>query len=117
MKQKIDKLSNYISWNIPISETNILMSYSGVLHKVYRAYGIDISAMSIQEKESISDQVNNAFSRIDKGWSVWVEDVKTNFSYEVASNFKSDVHRILEQDRIADMTGKHYKNSLYITFV
>ena len=118
MKQKIDKLSNYISWNIPIPETNILMSYSGVLHKVYRAYGIDISAMSIHEKESISGQINNAFSRIDNGWSVWVEDVKTSFSYDVAADdFKSDVHRILEQDRIADMTGKHYKNSLYITFV
>ena len=46
MKQKIDKLSNYISWNIPISDTSILMSYSGSLHKVYRAQGIDISAMS-----------------------------------------------------------------------
>jgi hypothetical protein len=58
------------------------------------------------------------FLRIDNGWSVWVEDVKTSFSYDAASDdFKSDVHRILEQDRIADMTGKHYKNSLYITFV
>ncbi|KPA16222.1 hypothetical protein MHK_003570, partial [Candidatus Magnetomorum sp. HK-1] len=54
---KTDKLSNYIPWNIPIPETNILMSYSGVLHKVYRAYGIDISAMSVYEKDAISSQV------------------------------------------------------------
>jgi len=118
MKQRIDKLSNYISWNIPVPETKILMSYSGVLHKVYRAYGIDISALSIYEKESISDQVNNAFSRIDNGWSIWIEDVKNSFSCELDSDaFRSDVHQILEQDRIEDMTGKHYKNTLYITFV
>jgi len=117
MKQRIDNLSNYISWNIPVPETKILMSYSGVLHKVYRAYGIDISAMSIHEKESISDQVNNAFSRIDKGWSIWLDEVKTRFHYKGDSFFKTHTHHLLEQDRIEDMTGKYYKRTLYITFV
>ena len=114
---KTDKLSNYIPWNIPIPEKNMLMSYSGVLHKVYRAYGIDISALSTHEKNAISSQVNNAFSKIGKGWSIWVDEVKTRFHYRGDSCFKTHMHQLLEQDRMHDQTDKYYKSQLYITFV
>ena len=54
---------------------------------------------------------------MQQNWSVWIDDVKMAFDYKTAKGFKTETHRILEQDRMADMAGKHYMNTLYITFV
>ncbi|KPA14727.1 conjugal transfer protein TrbE, partial [Candidatus Magnetomorum sp. HK-1] len=59
----------------------------------------------------------NAFSKIEKGWSLWVDEVKTHFHYKGDSCFKTHTHKLLEQDRMRNKTDNYYKSQLYITFV
>ena len=119
-KERLDKVSNYIPWNIPIQHSSILMSYTGALHKVYRVISlIDLTRVSVDEKVSISKQINDVFSMMENKWSIWIEDKKQLVdAYPLMEEDKvSKALKMLDDDRRQDISGIHYKNTLYMTFV
>ena len=112
-----NKLSTYLPWLLFVDE-GIILNNNGTLQKTIEYRGFDLDREEYNDLITKTSQLNNIFKRIDGGWTISIDCVRSKSKKYIKSNFPDKAGQMVENNREKYFnSGHHYESTYYITFI
>lgn len=112
-----NKLSTYLPWLLFVDE-GIILNNNGTLQKTIEYRGFDLDREEYNDLITKTSQLNNIFKRIDGGWTISIDCIRSKSKKYIKSNFPDKAGQMVENNREKYFnSGHHYESTYYITFI
>ncbi|MFR8991726.1 MAG: ATPase [Fusobacterium sp.] len=111
------RLSNYLPWLLFCDE-GIVLNQNGTLQKTIEFRGLDLDREEYSSIQAKMSQLNNIFKRIDGGWTISIDCIRSKSKKYIKSPFPDKAGNLIENQREKYFnSGNHYESIYYMTFI
>lgn len=117
-KEKGPSVTDCLPWAMIVAP-GVIEQKSGLLQKTVEFRGPDLASSTRSGLVAIVARINNAFRRLDEGWSIFVE-AQRNFSNEYPKSVWPDfISEALDEERrrAFEKEGSHFDSRYFLTVV
>ena len=88
------------------------------LYKNNRFRGLDLDREEYSSIQAKMSQLNNIFKRIDGGWTISIDCIRSKSKKYIKSPFPDKAGNLIENQREKYFnSGNHYESIYYMTFI
>ncbi|HTT79757.1 MAG TPA: transporter [Stellaceae bacterium] len=117
-KSKVPGLNDLLNWAALIDD-GVVQAKDGSLLAAWFYRGPDIASSTDNERNSLTERINRALSRLRGGWSLWVNAARIDaaaYPPASASDFPDSISRLVDEERreAFEREGGHYESEYSI---
>ncbi|OWZ92282.1 conjugal transfer protein TrbE [Sinorhizobium sp. LM21] len=117
-RRSASRLADYLPW-VALVAPGIVLNKDGSFQRTARFRGPDLDSAVAAELVAVAGRINNAFRRLDSGWSIFVEAQRHEAATYPDSTFPDPASGLIDAERKADFeeAGAHFVSGYFLTFL
>jgi len=117
-RRAASRLADFLPWAALVG-SGVVLNKDGSFQRTAKFRGPDLDSAVAAELVAVAGRINNAVRRLGSGWSIFVEEQRSEASTYPASQFPEPASALLDAERKAafEEAGTHFVSGYFLTFL